>query len=213
MSLWTPYVQEYALDLSNKITKNEQDIPAALESPPLGATSPTYLNFEYRQCAISQVQQCIPINQCVPVNQISPYYVSYTHTPPLYKCDEIPPNAALSPPESVELYDAESLCNDAEYLEFEKDALRVMAEKNGGTLLGHNPKMRRAIQTNEAADDTYRKQRQRNNFAAKQSRDRRKMREVRLSLQTTYLKKKVAELKALLAADVCSRCRSRFHTC
>ncbi|XP_059045124.1 hepatic leukemia factor-like [Achroia grisella] len=200
MSLWTPYALEPALDLSKKSIKREQETPPALESPPLSTASPTSMNFDYRECSISQVQQCVPLNQ------ISPYYVNYSPLPTVYEGNEIHPNPALSPPVSVESFDAESLCNDVEYLEFEKDAIRAMAEKNGGTLLGHNPRMRRAIQTNEAVDDTYRKQRQRNNFAAKQSRDRRKMREVRLSLQTTYLKKKVTELRARLSAGVCSRC-------
>ncbi|CAB3228192.1 unnamed protein product [Arctia plantaginis] len=81
-----------------------------------------------------------------------------------------------------------------------------MAVKNGGSLLGNNPRMRRHIQPSQETSDTYTRQRQKNNFAAKQSRDKRKLREARLAVQATYLKKQVAELKARLNQSVCARC-------
>ncbi|XP_052750702.1 uncharacterized protein LOC113509529 [Galleria mellonella] len=176
MALWTPYIQECALDLSK--TRINEIIPAALE----------------RYTALV-VQHVVPRNQ----TGYDEYSGSYSH---------IPANSASTSPELLELQECEpgSLSDDPEYTEFEKDALRVIAERNGGMLIGHNPKMKRTIQTNEAADEAYRIQRQRNNFAAKQSRDRRKMRELRLSLQTTYLKKKVTELNAMLATNLCKNC-------
>ncbi|CAH0726821.1 unnamed protein product, partial [Brenthis ino] len=114
-----------------------------------------------------------------------------------------------SPPHSTDSFEIDSLSDDVEYQAFERDALRAMAEKNGGTLLGNNPRMRRAVQTSQAADDSYRKQRERNNFAAKQSRDRRKLREVRLAFQVTFLKKKIADLRTRLGERVCLRCQQQ----
>lgn len=105
------------------------------------------------------------------------------------------------------MIDVDSLSDDPDFQAFERDALRAMAEKNGGTLLGNNPRMRRAVQTTQAADDSYRKQRERNNFAAKQSRDRRKLREIHLALKVTYLKNELTKLKSLLGSQTCVRCR------
>ncbi|KAJ8719309.1 hypothetical protein PYW08_011484 [Mythimna loreyi] len=50
-----------------------------------------------------------------------------------------------------------------------------MAEKNGGSLLNNNPRLRRVVQTSQNADDSYRRQRERNNFVTKQSKDRQKL--------------------------------------
>lgn len=108
---------------------------------------------------------------------------------------------------SFDSIEVDSLSDDPDFQEFERDALRAMAEKNGGVLLGNNPKMRRAVRSNnDSSDDSYRKQRERNNYAAKQSRDRRKLREIHLALKVSYLRREVAGLKALLAGKVCSRC-------
>lgn len=177
MALWTPYVE--ALDLSRTAVKQELPAPIDLtENPRLhNSTSPTNCGYSGHQ------------------SQDAWQYTYQRSLPP------------LSPPLSPELYDIESLIEDKEYQEFERDALRAMAEKNGGCLLGNNPRMRRAVQTSQAADDSYRKQRERNNFAAKQSRDRRKLREVRLAFQVTFLKKKLVALKSQLADRFCARCK------
>lgn len=123
----------------------------------------------------------------------------------------------LSPPTSPDspstgtrphfMADVDALENDPNFLIFERDALRAMSEKNGGTLLGHNPRMRRAVQTGQNVDDSYRRQRERNNFAAKQSRDKRKLREIRLALKVTYLSNEVTRLKDLLLSNLCINCR------
>ncbi|CAH0400116.1 unnamed protein product [Chilo suppressalis] len=216
MALWTPYVQETALDLSRSTVKRERESPIV---ETISSTSPTYPDYSYaKQYAVSP-QQSLPLNPVyypgyadhqaysVPSAQISPESgdCAPQWSPRSYQQKSV--GSAPSPPQSPELYDIESLDDDVEYQAFERDALRAMAEKNGGSLLGNNPRMRRAVQTNQAADDSYRKQRERNNYAAKQSRDRRKLREVRLAFQVTFLKKKMADLRAKLAAGVCGRCR------
>ncbi|XP_041981590.1 thyrotroph embryonic factor-like [Aricia agestis] len=104
----------------------------------------------------------------------------------------------LSPPSSVNL-DTGFITEDPEYQEFERDALQSMAQNNGGSLVNNNPRMRREIHSMQAADEEYRQQRQRNNMAAKRSRDRRKIREVRLAIQVAYLTKKIREIKERLA--------------
>ncbi|CAH2041780.1 unnamed protein product, partial [Iphiclides podalirius] len=204
MALWTPYAEE-ALDLSRSTIKKERASPGREE---LVYTTPGYV---YPQPAISPHDR-LPIRHayymgyqeapCVPSAQISPDSVGSAWSPRGYR-------KSLSPPESPGAYEAESLSDDVEYQAFERDALRAMAEKNGGTLLGNNPRMRRAVQTSQAADDSYRKQRERNNHAAKQSRDRRKLREVRLAFQVTFLKKKLADLRARLDERICARCRQQ----
>ncbi|XP_061717695.1 D site-binding protein-like [Cydia pomonella] len=187
MSLWTPYADEAALDLTKAVpVKAERASPVP----------------EYRYPS--------------PVPQY-PYYAAPQLSPAsgsTCSYDEAYLNrGTLSPPDSPtseRLKD--SLSDDPEFQAFERDALRAMAEKNGGSLLGNNPRMRRAVRsTNQnAADDSYRSQRQRNNFAAKQSRDRRKLREIHLALKATYLGNEVARLKAQLAGRCCGRCQ---HPC
>ncbi|CAD0197559.1 unnamed protein product [Chrysodeixis includens] len=197
MALWTPYAQEAALDLSRSSVKLERvasPLPAASapQSPPLSGFYPAYAETQYYHSYPYQ-----PVTYTVP-SAMSPDSIG--------SWSNMNKNAPSSP-ESPEFYDSESLSDDVEYQAFERDALRAMAEKNGGTLLGNNPRMRRAVQTSQTADDSYRKQRERNNYAAKQSRDRRKLREVRLAFQVTYLKKKMADLRAKLSSGVCGRCR------
>ncbi|XP_075976547.1 uncharacterized protein LOC142976870 isoform X1 [Anticarsia gemmatalis] len=194
MALWTPYAQDAALDLSKSSIKSERTSPIPATSAPL---SPPGFYPSYPENQYYGYQYQPAISYAVPA--MSPDSIeSWSHI-----------KTAPSPPESEshEFFDTESLSEDMEYQAFERDALQAMAEKNGGTLLGNNPRMRRAVQTSQAADDSYRKQRERNNFAAKQSRDRRKLREVRLAFQVTYLKKKMADLRARLTAGVCGRCR------
>ncbi|XP_026741716.1 hepatic leukemia factor-like isoform X2 [Trichoplusia ni] len=197
MALWTPYAQEAALDLSRSSVKLERvpsPLPAASapQSPPLSGFYPSYADTQYYHSYPYQ-----PVTYAVPSAMSPDSNGSWSNMK----------QNAPSSPESPEFYDSESLSDDVEYQAFERDALRAMAEKNGGTLLGNNPRMRRAVQTSQTADDSYRKQRERNNYAAKQSRDRRKLREVRLAFQVTYLKKKMADLRAKLSAGVCGRCQ------
>ncbi|KAH9639158.1 hypothetical protein HF086_018226 [Spodoptera exigua] len=198
-SFWKPYTpeQEQALDLSRPAVKAERVSPLPAQSAP----SPP-----------------------VPVPEISPAYIDHPGAVSVYPeaafyiCDaayqpKVSPIVSGDPndmsPSTTGDIDTESLSDDVEYQLFERDAMQAMAERNGGSLLGNNPRMKRAVQSTHSADDTYKKQRERNNVAAKASRDRRKLREVKLALQTTFLQKKLAELRARLAAGLCNRCRQR----
>ncbi|CAG4933273.1 unnamed protein product [Parnassius apollo] len=209
MSLWTPYTEE-ALDLSRAALKNERASPAPENLTYTNNNVPGYIFPQQAVSPLDRLPNPHPYYvgyheaACVPTAQISPDSVGSTWSPRSYR-------KSLSPSESQDAYEAESLSDDVEYQAFERDALRAMAEKNGGTLLGNNPRMRRAVQTNQAADDSYRKQRERNNFAAKQSRDRRKLREVRLAFQVTFLKKKLADLRARLEERICVRCQQQYR--
>lgn len=209
MSLWTPYAQEAALDLSKSSVKIERHSPRLDSLPvnPESYTYPQYAPYDQQPGYYYAYPQPVVDPHTVPSAQISPDSVGSAWSPYQSVKSLRSPSSAPSPPDSPDFYDSESLAEDAEYQAFERDALRAMAEKNGGTLLGNNPRMRRAVQTSQMADDSYRKQRERNNHAAKQSRDRRKLREVRLAFQVTYLKKKMADLRARIEAGVCGRCR------
>ncbi|KAI5643269.1 basic region leucine zipper domain-containing protein [Phthorimaea operculella] len=220
MSLWTPYA-EAPLDLSK--VKEERHSPPVHPVPEIPAiTSVDYYSTGYHQPyyspPIQEIAQPVPYYPYqypygVPSAQMSPVSAesscSYeVRSPVEYR----PPT--LSPPESPPsvkprnyVAEAEVLSDDPDFQAFERDALRAMAEKNGGTLLGNNPRMRRAVQTTQAVDDSYRKQRERNNFAAKQSRDRRKLREIHLALKVAYLKNEVTKLKAQLSVTTCTGCR------
>ncbi|KAJ8719942.1 hypothetical protein PYW07_011985 [Mythimna separata] len=58
--------------------------------------------------------------------------------------------------ERTKLYDTALAENqECQAIRFEKDALRVMAKKNGVTLLSNNPRMWRVVQTSQIADDFY----------------------------------------------------------
>lgn len=201
MALWTPYAEDAALDLSKTAVQESQFSRDYLYAPQLAVP-----------------QDYSPYNgYYAPVGQISPGgsssgYDSVSFSP------MTPRLAALSPPASpteatskrpYHMVDVDTLSDDPDFQEFERNALRVMAEKNGGALLGNNPRMRRTVRStnSDASDDSYRRQRERNNFAAKQSRDRRKLREIHLALKVSYLKKEVATLKAALSTRVCVRCQ------
>ncbi|XP_023950021.1 transcription factor VBP-like [Bicyclus anynana] len=207
MALWTPYAENTALDLTVKC-KSERISPEPYQ------TIPEYQHYEetvYQHSAYPYMGYpvYVPIGE-TPVSPVS----SCTSYP---KSISPPRSGLISPPESPVsvnerkrpsyMMDVDILSDDPDFQAFERDALRAMAEKNGGTLLGNNPRMRRAVQTSQAADDSYRKQRERNNYAAKQSRDRRKLREIHLALKVTYLKNEVAKLKSLLGNRACARCR------
>lgn len=187
MPLWMPYAEK-ALDLSQPV-KEERVSPAS------GIERFTY-SYPSRDCRF-----VLQNNDLVPPAHL---YVPQIHSATSWDSKTTP-----SPPQSPELYDMESLSNDVEYQAFEREAMRAMSERNGGSLLGNNPRMRRSVQSKQEDDDGYRKQRARNNFAAKQSRDRRKLREVRLALQVTFLKKKLAALRTTVSERRCPRCRSR----
>ncbi|XP_047997550.1 D site-binding protein-like [Leguminivora glycinivorella] len=215
--LWTPYADE-ALDLSKAAVKTEPVAP----SPPLLPYMPTTTSpvpfYPAMYHGYPQVPPVSPMYHGYPVPEMSPSSSS-GHDEAMLSGNRM---ATLSPPDSPEAnhdhqslarlsnhVDMEFLTDDPNYQAFERDALRAMAEKNGGTLLGNNPRMRRSVRsTKETVDDSYRQQRERNNFAAKQSRDRRKLREVRLALKVTYLEKEAAKLKAMLASGLCVRCNS-----
>ncbi|CAG9788222.1 unnamed protein product [Diatraea saccharalis] len=214
--------QEAALDLSLSAIKREQFSPS-VES--FLNTSPNYSNFNYGRPQyivspnVEQYYSGYTDQALVPSAHVSPSSIdgiAHLSPPSIYEAEVSnqfqyykPIGSAPSPPKSPEKYDTESLDDDVEYRAFERDAMRAMTVKNGGSLLGTNPRMRRIVQTNQAADDNYRLQRERNNHAAKQSRDKRRLREVRLALQVTFLKNKRDELRAMLAAGICVRCRHR----
>ncbi|CAH0686509.1 unnamed protein product [Spodoptera exigua] len=108
------------------------------------------------------------------------------------------------------LEDAE-ISDDPDFQRYEKAAMDAIVSRNGGTIIASNPRMRRAVRlqphTGAAVeDDAYRRTREKNNAAAKQSRYRRKLREIHLSLKVTYLKRQLAALKAALGSQTCTRC-------
>lgn len=183
-----PYAEK-ALDLSRP-AKEERVSPAS------GIERFTNPYLPSRDCSfISQNSDNVaPVQICVPQ---------------LYPTANWKSKTTSSPLQSPKQYDVESLSDDVEYQTFEREAMRAMSERNGGSLLGDNPRMRRSVQSKQEDDDFYRKQRARNNFAAKQSRDRRKLREVRLALQVTFLKKKLVALRTAVAEPQCPRCRSQ----
>ncbi|CAH0686506.1 unnamed protein product [Spodoptera exigua] len=203
-SFWKPYTpdQEQALDLSRPAVKEERVSPLPAQSAP----SPPVPVPEMYQAYIGH-----PDAVSAPIYPEAAYY-SYdaVYQPTTYPVSTVSPVSGHSSDLLLSATgdcDTISLSDDREYQAFEQDAMRAMAEKNGGSLLGNNPRMKRAVQSTHSADDTYKKQRERNNVAAKASRDRRKLREVKLALQTTFLQKKVAELRARMAAGLCNSCR------
>ncbi|XP_045451960.1 transcription factor VBP-like [Melitaea cinxia] len=193
--LWTPYADKIPLDLSvkNKNVSNISHLPemvACLQYPSY-ATADDVQRINYYQLPSTSSQPAIvypPMNSTVLSPSSSPDSSSTENFPHI-------------------MADVDALQNDPNFLIFERNALRAMSEKNGGTLLAHNPRMRRAVQTDQNVDDSYRKQRERNNFAAKQSRDKRKLREIRLALKVTYLSNEVSRLKEFIHSKKCPHCR------
>ncbi|XP_049875220.1 hepatic leukemia factor-like [Pectinophora gossypiella] len=194
MSFWTPYTGK-ALDLT-KTVKEERLTPPLVPETPTFQYAPRFSATEHFPNPYASITspEVRTFDTRLPSPDAGRTWSPYSKN-------------SRSPVRTPELYDADSLSDDVEYQAFERDALRAMAEKNGGTLLGNNPRMRRAVQTSQAVDDLYRKQRERNNFAAKQSRDRRKLREVRLAFQVTFLQKKLSVLRAQLGTRYCTRCQ------
>ncbi|XP_050344659.1 hepatic leukemia factor-like [Nymphalis io] len=188
MALWTPYAEE-PLDLTTNVKQevSPDSTPGSKVPDYRYSSEPPSLEHENRS------YNCCECN--IPPSQISPVESwNYRNAPSTSQSEDL---------------DVDSLSDDAEYQAFEQDAFRAMAEKNGGSLLGNNPRMRRAVQRNRDADDSYRKQREKNNYAAKQSRDRRKLREVRHAFQVTYLKKRIAKLRPKLRERVCQPCQQQ----
>lgn len=187
MALWTPYADSVALDLSK--STEETNLPRP------DFTQDVY-HFGLNYAPVPLLSPLSGASVCSYDRPFTPTRIP-TLSPP------ISPASAKRPYSMID----DTLSDDPDFQAFEREALRAMAEKNGGSLLGNNPRMRRAVcSNNETNDDSYRKQRERNNFAAKQSRDRRKLREIHLALKVSYLRKEVAGLKSLLASRVCSRC-------
>lgn len=225
MALWTPYADDSALDLTKTTVKQEREVdlsPSFDRSPTGGYEYPSFPTLPVGHPAFFSGYQYPQREYAVPTAQMSPISggstCSYdTSAPPAPLSPHYTARTGpLSPPESPvsqasrRLHmDVDALSDDPDFQAFERDALRAMAEKNGGTLLGNNPRMRRAVRSTnqDSANDAYRKQRERNNFAAKQSRDRRKMREIHLALKVSYLKNEITNLKAKLASRVCGRCQ------
>lgn len=210
MSLWTPYA-EAPLDLTKPVKSERSPAPSSPSeryyyNPVLDVHQPSYYSGYHPQPVLY-----------APCAQISPVSAGstcsgYEAGTPMY-----PRPVPLSPPDSPASkidynIDADVLSDDPDFQAFERDAMRAMAEKNGGTLLGNNPRMRRAVLTSQAVDDTYRKQRERNNLAAKQSRDRRKLREIHLALKVAFLKNEVGKMKAMLAGKTCVTCSRSFDS-
>ncbi|KAJ8719940.1 hypothetical protein PYW07_011983 [Mythimna separata] len=197
MPLWTPYKEDVPLDLT-KSTVDAKRQASYTPQPP--ASLPAYLPMPYgAYCGAPQPggssSGCPVSRHCAAHSFLSP-------------------PASLSPPGAPEhrpdATDAGALSDDPDFQEFERRGLEVLAAKNGGALVGENPRMRRSVHTSSAAaaDAAYRSQRERNNRAAKQSRDRRKLREIHLSLKVEYLERKVIALQAALHRNVCGRCGS-----
>ncbi|CAG9788218.1 unnamed protein product [Diatraea saccharalis] len=99
--------------------------------------------------------------------------------------------------------------NSVSYVEAsERKVVMTMVEKNTEKPV-ENARMRRMVRSTnpDASNEVYKKQREKNNLAAKQSRHRRRMKEIDLGLQVTNLKKEIAILKAALNARICSQCK------
>lgn len=187
MPLWASY-EEKALDLSRPVEEDRVSLVSGIER---------------------HAYPYLPHNVCDFLSQNSDHeHPTQNCVPQIYPGVNWDSRTTLSPLQSPVLYDMEFLSTDVEYQTFEREAMSAMAERNGGNLLGSNPRMRRLVLSSQKHNDGYRKQRERNNLAAKQSRDRRKLREVRLALQVTFLKKKLAELRTADSDRRCSRCRS-----
>ena len=213
MALWKPYADDVPLDLSRTAAPDTPlPCPAECYAPP-PPNYPAYSGYT-PQLPVPMAYQ--PYNK--QLTQISPGSSGYASS-------SISPKETrhlkYSPPQTstehavtlpYHMVDANTLSDDPAFQEFERNALRMMAEKNGGALLGNNPRMRRTVRATHAgaADDAYRCQRERNNRAAKQSMDRRKRREIDTSLKVSSLKKQYAALKVVARTTVCSSCQQSF---
>ncbi|CAH2090000.1 unnamed protein product [Euphydryas editha] len=205
MSLWTPYVDDLPfappVDLPLDLSVKRKPNSSASSAIPV-IVYPKNSSYPVQNYTLNDINHCqsapcsssqLPIaNPPVRIGILSPPYSPDSENP------RNRPNF---------MADADNLENDPEFQAFARHAIKAMTEKNGGSLLGRNPRMRRAVQTGHNVDDSYRKQRERNNLAAKQSRDKRKLREIELALKVTFLSNKNAGLKAVLSSKLCMNCR------
>lgn len=103
--------------------------------------------------------------------------------------------------------------NTAEkFRQFRLEALKRIADSRGGEIIKSNPKMRRTknsaasdnnennLNSSNVRDSAYLTLREKNNAAAKKSRDRRKMKEEEVTIKASFLEKENLECKAQLSA-------------
>ncbi|XP_059045122.1 transcription factor VBP-like [Achroia grisella] len=206
MSIWKPYCEDDTLDVSS-VSDIKPEIKSSTNSPSVHVAEDVRYEYPVGQSSYYQYWYQYPQQYYYP----QPYYDPNSAAVSLH---HVQPEASSSSDSSVLCnsrrlsVDDDELSDDPSYQEFEQNALRVMTEKNGGVLLGDYPRMRRAVITTskDAAEDGYKQRRLKNNIAAKQSRDRRKMREIHLGLKANYLKKELARLQAQLATKLCGHC-------
>ncbi|KAG7302404.1 hypothetical protein JYU34_013935 [Plutella xylostella] len=102
---------------------------------------------------------------------------------------------------------------DVRYETFRSAMLDAMRARNGGSLSASNPRMRRAVRgaAGAGAGAGYQARRERNNAAAKRSRDLRRAREDELAIRAAYLEQDNAQLRRQIhAATVCTDCHTSF---
>ncbi|KAH9639159.1 hypothetical protein HF086_018227 [Spodoptera exigua] len=204
MSIWRPYLEDVATNVSLDLTVAQDVVPTdAVSEPVVYPTYPTcsvYPTYPVYPGYLAQHRSHDPA-------QISPGGSSgYQSASAPSPSPQPALSAAVSPAKCAtdDIEDAE-ISDDPDFQRYEKAAMDAMAMRNGGMLVGSNPRMRRTVRS-AAEDDAYRRTREKNNAAAKQSRDRRKLREIHLSLKVTYLKRQLVALKAALGSQACTRC-------
>ncbi|CAG9135459.1 unnamed protein product [Plutella xylostella] len=100
---------------------------------------------------------------------------------------------------------------DVRYEAFRSAMLVAMRARNGGSLSASNPRMRRAVRGAAGAGAGYQARRERNNAAAKRSRDLRRAREDELAIRAAFLEQDNAQLRRQIhAATVCTDCYTNF---
>ncbi|CAB3227942.1 unnamed protein product [Arctia plantaginis] len=207
MALWRPYLEETALDFStcSQISPSPSYFQPVVKveriSPDFQRTQLYYESYNPIPSQHYEASQPLTSHAGPTLQESSCESWSQVNSNALF------PNV----PSPSELYENDSLSEDEEYQEFERESFRAMAAKNGGCIVKNNPRMRRVVQTAEETNE-YKEKRIKNNIAAKQSRDRRKLREARLGVRVTFLKKKLAELKAKLNNGACAQCMNSQRT-
>ncbi|XP_011548808.3 hepatic leukemia factor [Plutella xylostella] len=100
---------------------------------------------------------------------------------------------------------------DVRYEAFRSAMLDAIRARNGGSLSASNPRMRRAVRGAAAAGAGYQARRERNNAAAKRSRDLRRAREDELAIRAAFLEQDNAQLRRQIhAAALCTDCHTSF---
>ncbi|XP_035438086.2 transcription factor VBP-like [Spodoptera frugiperda] len=211
MSLWRPYLldeiktTEVPMDLT--VTQVPQSVPVPVSTT--YSTFPTYPLYPgYVPLPMLEAAANRSVFLVSPSGSMSSGYQSSSAPSP----SPLPaPPAAVSAPKSSTAEIKDDLADDPDFQRYAEAAMSAMAARNGGALIGNNPHMRRTVRSQAhtgaaAEDDAYRRNREKNNAAAKQSRDRRKLREIQLSLQVSYLKRRLAALQRSAGARACSRC-------